>query len=99
MSKLLFQLLFWGVCATTTHAQISKKHYIPPVFGLGANSNNPFTLVLTTLETDTFDVSIKNGDGTYSQTVSLSKDHPQEITPKINNTLIGHVTTGTSTDT
>ncbi len=99
MNTLLFFLLFLGFCTTNTYAQISKKHYIPPVFGVGAGTNPGFILVLTTLEETPFDVTITNGDGTYSETVSLSKDLPQELNPKLNNKLVGYVIANNSNDT
>ncbi len=75
--------------STTVQAQIAKEHYLPPLFGVQGQINT-FKLVLTTLEHDSFPVTITNGDGSYSEEVYISIDTPKELTPTLSDgTIIG----------
>lgn len=62
-------------------AQVDSLHYIPPMCSFTSSSSNVWDhqLVLTTTETNSFDVTIRNNNGTFIRTVSLSSSNPQKI--------------------
>ena len=64
-----------------TIAQIDSLHYIPPMCSFTNSSSNvdDHQMVLTTSETGAFDVTIKNNDGSFVRTVSLSSSSPQKV--------------------
>lgn len=63
------------------YAQIDSLHYIPPMCAFSASSSDvdDHRMVLTTSETTAFTVTIRNNDGTFTRTVSLSSSDPQKI--------------------
>jgi len=86
MKKILLTLAITVIClllllSKNSHAQIDSIHYIPPMCSFSSHSSNvqDHRLVLTTSETTAFNVTIKNNDGTFSRTVSLSSSNPQKI--------------------
>ncbi|MGL1935060.1 MAG: IgGFc-binding protein [Fibrobacterales bacterium] len=82
---LKFEYLFIAVLffMQVGYTQISNKHYLPPIFGVGSNVTE-FKIVLTTIEKEPFEVTIENGDGTFEESVTISFENPQEVyTPKI----------------
>ncbi|WP_421920922.1 hypothetical protein [Marinifilum sp.] len=62
-------------------AQVDKLHYIPPMcsFTKDKAKVDDHRMVLTTTETEAFDVTIRNNNGTFVKTVSLSSSTPQTI--------------------
>ena len=64
-----------------THAQVDSLHYIPPMCSFTSSSSNvqDHQMVLTTTESTAFNVTIRNNDGTFTRTVSLSSSSPQKI--------------------
>ncbi|MDE5419280.1 Ig-like domain-containing protein [Labilibaculum sp. DW002] len=63
------------------YAQVDSLHYIPPMCSFTSSSSNvqDHQMVLTTTESTAFNVTIRNNDGTFTRTVSLSSSSPQKI--------------------
>jgi|GEM_PF-755211 len=82
-SCVLFVLSSVRAYATSEIGTLDTIHYIPPIYARsGLSTNNDVRdhyLQLSTLETDAFNVTITNANGTVNQTVSLSKSSPQNI--------------------
>lgn len=85
MKKLL--LIFLTILSTlllnnrNSYAQVDSLHYIPPMCSFTSSAANvkDHQLVLTTTETTTFTVTVRNNDGTFIRTVNLSSASPQKL--------------------
>ncbi|PKQ62801.1 hypothetical protein BZG02_11425 [Labilibaculum filiforme] len=75
----LFSILFLTI--DTTYAQVDSLHYIPPMCSFSNSSSDvdDHQMVLTTTETTPFTVTIKNNNGTFVKTTSISNSSPKKI--------------------
>ncbi len=86
MSRYIINLVLFFCSQVVAH--ISTEHYIPPIGGTVPGIEK-YVLVITALEEEPFEVSINNGDGSYSSVVSVSKSQPVELTPMVNGVIKG----------
>jgi hypothetical protein len=70
-----------ALCINQSSAQVDSLHYIPPMCSFTNSTANvdDHQMVLTTSEITAFDVTIRNNDGTFVRTVSLSSSSPQKV--------------------
>ncbi len=76
-----YLLILLFVFSLKGYSQIDSLHYIPPMCSFTNSSSNvdDHQMVLTTTETVAFDVTIKNNDGSFIRTVSLSSSSPRKV--------------------
>ncbi len=75
----IFSILFLKI--EVSYAQVDSLHYIPPMCSFSTSSSDvdDHQMVLTTSETTPFTVTVKNNNGTFVRTVSLSSSSPQRV--------------------
>ena len=63
------------------YAQYSTEHYMPPLYYDGSSDDNPdeIRIDISTMETSSFDVSVKNYLGSTVYTKSVSKTAPNNF--------------------
>jgi len=64
-----------------SYAQVDSLHFIPPMCSFTSSASNvdDHQMVLTTTETTTFTVTVRNNNGTFIRTVNLSSASPQKL--------------------
>ncbi len=78
-----------GLLPQKVTAQIDTLHYIPPIFGV-QSSITLYKIVLTTNDPKAFDVEVTNGNGSFSETFTISQNSPAEFTPSDGSTILGY---------
>ena len=82
MKKNLYYLYLFSLFSSgLLNAQYSTEHYMPPFYYDGNSNDNPdeIRIDISTMETSSFDVSVKNYAGSTVYTKSVSKTAPNNF--------------------